>query len=72
MYEAVALGLHAIRISEWAGEIARGLNNVRVLVRDVPGEHNIKISAFEKWLARDGGSPQDMTARNRIRDILRS
>ena len=36
LYEAVALGLHSIKTAAWAGEIAEGLNTVRVLVRDVP------------------------------------
>lgn len=39
LYEAVALGLHSIRTSEWSGAIPEGLNSVRVLVRDVPVEH---------------------------------
>lgn len=71
LYEAVALGLHAIRSSEWTGAIPEGLSTVRVLVRDVPVEHNVRISAFQKWLTREGGSPRDVTARSRVRDILR-
>src|SRR5438105_3405455 len=56
LYEAVALGLHSIRTSSWAGEIPEGLNNVRVLVRDVPVEHKVKIGDFKKWLSREGGA----------------
>jgi hypothetical protein len=71
LYEAVALGLHSIKTAEWSGEIAEGLNTVRVLVRDVPVEHRVKISAFQKWLCRSDGSPHEISVRKRIQDILR-
>ncbi len=71
LYEAVALGLHSIRTAEWSGEIPEGVNAVRVLVRDVPVEHKVPIGAFQKWLTRSGGSPRDISARNRIQEILR-
>ena len=36
LYEAVALGLVAIREQDWAGEIAEGMNTVDVSVTTVP------------------------------------
>ena len=71
LYEAIALGLLAIRTSEWTGQIPQGLNKVRVLVRDVPVEHTVTIGAFEKWLSRQGGAPRDIMARKRVQEILR-
>ena len=71
LYEAVALGLAAIRGNEWVMGIAEGLNVVRVRVTDIPVEHEVKRSEFTKWLERKGGkSPREASDRSRIRDIL--
>jgi hypothetical protein len=70
LYEAVALGLAAIRGNEWVVGIAQGFNPVRVRVTDVPVEHEVKLMDFTKWLERKGGSPREVSDRNKIRDIL--
>jgi len=70
LYEAVALGLRAIKKSSWAGEIPEGLNTVTVHILDDPIEHTVQIQTFKKWLARDGGSPSDKMARVKVREIL--
>jgi hypothetical protein len=70
LYEAVALGMAAIRTDEWVTGIAQGLNPVRVRVMNVAVEHEVKLGDFTKWLDRDGGSPREMTERKRIRSIL--
>jgi hypothetical protein len=70
LYEAVALGLAAIRGSEWAGQIADGLNTFQVSVTDVPVTHTVKVGDFNKWLNRTGGSPREMVDRSHIRQLL--
>jgi hypothetical protein len=70
LYEAVALGMAAIRTDEWVNGIAHGLNPVKVRVMNVPVEHEVKLMDFTKWLDRTGGSPREMTERKRIRTIL--
>ena len=70
LYEAVALGLAAIRTDQWVTGIAQGLNPVKVRVMNVAVEHEVKIQDFTKWLDRSGGSPREITDRNRIRSIL--
>jgi hypothetical protein len=70
LYEAVAQGLAAIRGNEWVGEIAKGFNVVKVSVADVRVEHEVKLGDFTKWLERTGGSPRDVSQRQRIRSIL--
>jgi len=70
LYEAVAQGLAAIKGQEWVGEIADGLNVVRVSVVPVRVEHEVKMMDFTKWLERKGGSPREMCDRHRIRSIL--
>ncbi|MGC1687376.1 MAG: hypothetical protein WA734_17250 [Candidatus Acidiferrales bacterium] len=70
LYEAVALGLAAIRSSDWVDGIPEGLNAVTVEVRDAPVEHSVRLSDFLKWLDRSGGTPLEITTRNRARSIL--
>jgi hypothetical protein len=70
LYEAVAQGLAALQGNEWVAEIARGLNVVKVSVADVRVEHEVRLLDFTKWLDKKGGSPREMTDRNRIRSIL--
>ena len=70
LYEAVALGLVAIREQDWPGEIADGLNTVDVSVTTVPVLHSVRMQDFNKWLSRKGGTPNDISQRKHIRRIL--
>ena len=70
LYEAVALGMAAIRTDEWVNGIAQGLNPVKVRVTNVPVEHEVKLMDFTKWLETTGGSPREISHRNRIKSIL--
>src|SRR5438270_4590089 len=71
LYEAVAQGLAALRGNEWVAGIAEGFNVVKVSVADVRVEHEVKLGDFTKWLERTGGSPRDLSQRQRITTILR-
>jgi hypothetical protein len=68
--EAVAQGLAAIRANEWVAGIAQGLNVVKVAVADVRVEHEVKLKDFTKWLEKNGGSPREVSDRQKIRSIL--
>jgi hypothetical protein len=70
LYEAVALGLAALRGNEWVAGIADGLNVVKVSVADVRVEHQVRLQDFTRWIEKAGGSPRDVSDRNRIRSIL--
>jgi hypothetical protein len=70
LYEAVALGLVAIREEDWTGEIAEGLNTVEVSAMTVPVTHSVTIQNFRTWLDRSGGTPAGITQRNRVRRIM--
>jgi hypothetical protein len=70
LYEAVALGLAAIRGNEWVMGIAQGLNSVQVCAKDVPVLHSVQLKDFTAWLDRTVGSPTDVSKRERIKDIL--
>jgi hypothetical protein len=71
LYEAVALGLKAIRRHDWVGELSEPFGTIRVSVTSIPVEHIVKLRDFTSWLERTGGSPKDVTARSHIREILR-
>ena len=70
LYEAVALGLAAIRGEEWADQIPEGLNRVEVTVTPVPVTHSVTMQDFRKWLDCTGGAPKEVTHRESIRRIL--
>jgi hypothetical protein len=70
LYEAVAQGLAAIRGNEWVSWDRPGLNVVTVSVADIRVEHEVKLMDFTKWLDRTGGSPREVSDRQRIRSIL--
>jgi len=70
LYEAVAQALATLQGNEWVEEIARGLNVAKVSVADVRVEHEVKLLDLTKWLDKKGGSPREITDRNRIRTIL--
>ena len=70
LYEAVALGLAAIRRDDWVVGIPEGLNTVKVRVSDVAVEHSVKLADFLRWVERKGGSPREKTDRGRIREIV--
>lgn len=70
LYEAVALGLAAIRGNEWVAGIAQGLNSVQVCAKDVPVVHSVQLKNFTAWLERTAGSPTDISKRSRIKNIL--
>jgi hypothetical protein len=69
LYEAVALGLTAIRKSSWVEDIAQNFE-VRVTVRDTPVEHSIAFRTFNQWLDRPGKTPKEIITRNKIKEIL--
>jgi hypothetical protein len=63
LYEAIALGLTAIRKSSWAEDIAENFE-VGVMVRDTPVEHSIAFRKFNQWLERPGKTPKEIMTRN--------
>ena len=70
LYEAVALGIAAIRRDERVTEIAQGLNTVKVRVTNVAVEHEIRLKDFASWLEKNGGSPREILDRQRIKAML--
>src|ERR1039458_9725107 len=69
LYEAVALGLSAIRGRDWV-EGLRDQFKVDVSVSEIPVHHSVEMKEFNSWLQRDGGAPRDLVQRKRARKIL--
>jgi hypothetical protein len=70
LYEAVALGLAAMRGDGWAGQGAEQFSTVQVSVTPAPVVHCVRMHDFEKWVNRTSGSPKEMAGRALIRSIL--
>src|SRR5882757_3393078 len=70
LYEAVALGLVALRGNDWVMGLANGTNTVQVSVVDIPIEHSVKVQDFNAWLQRTAGTPREISKRARIKTIL--
>lgn len=68
LYEAVARGIAALQAHSWTGDLVQG--SVRVMVKDTPVEHSVRLIDFNKWLAKPGGVPRDITQRQKLREIL--
>jgi len=70
LYEAVAAALATLQQDSWVGEIAQGLNTASVLVQQPPVKHEVKMKDFVSWLGRKGGSPAEVTLRERVTRML--
>jgi hypothetical protein len=69
LYEAVALGLKAIRGRDWV-EVLRDQFKVDVSVSEIPVRHSVDVREFNAWIEREGGPPKDLVQRKRARKIL--
>jgi hypothetical protein len=45
------------------------MNSLEVRLTNVVVEHEVRLTGFTKWLDRNGGSPEEMNDRTRIRSI---
>ncbi len=70
LYEAVAVGLKAMHGHDWVEPLSEQLATVKVAVTSVPVEHTVNLRDFVAWLRRTAGSPAEVTARKRVREIL--
>jgi hypothetical protein len=69
LYEAVALGLKAIRGRDWVEGLPDQFK-VGVSVSEIPVRHFVEMKEFNAWIAREGGKPRDLVQRKRARKIL--
>ena len=70
VYEAVALGLVALRQDEWVGEIGSGLTTISIVAQRPSVRHEIKARDFQSWLSRKNSSPAEVAVRARVEKLL--
>jgi len=70
LYEAVASALAALNQDIWVGEVPHGLNPISVLVQQPQVKHEVKMQDFLAWLGRKGGSPAEITLREKVARLL--
>jgi len=70
LYEAVAAALAAFREDEWVGQIGNGLTTVSVTVHQPAVAHQVRIQDFLKWLRKKGGSPAEVSLREKLGKML--
>ena|ERR1700733_91619 len=70
LFEAVALGLKALRGNQWVAGIPDGFAPVKVRVIDIPVDHEVRLKDFTSWLERQGHTPKEVMDRRKIREIL--
>jgi hypothetical protein len=70
LFEAVAMGMKAIRGNQWVAGVPDRFAPVKVRVIDIPVEHEVQLKDFTRWLERLGNSPKDVMDRKKIREIL--
>lgn len=71
LYEAVALGIMAIRGHDWVGETGGDFSTVKVSVIPIPIERTVQIRKFTQWIEKTGGSPREVLDRDRVRATLK-
>ncbi|HET9402652.1 MAG TPA: hypothetical protein VFO34_17025 [Candidatus Acidoferrales bacterium] len=70
LFEAVALGLAALRRHEWIEGIHHSSGLVKVSVADVRVEHEVMLKDFLSWLESLGKFPREIVRRQKVRAIL--
>lgn len=71
LYEAVTLALRAFRQNSWVDEIAGGFNVIQVVVKEPELKHKVVMRDLERWLSVHGGSPKEVSVKNRVRTLLK-
>ena len=69
LYEAGALALKQFRRSDWSREASFETGTLRVQVCE-SNFYNLLVADLEQWLKKSGGSPREMTMRDKIRNKL--
>ncbi len=69
LFEAGALALQQFRRADWSREASLDAATLRVEVCESTFYH-LKVAELEAWLKRTGGSPRDVTIRQRVKSRL--
>jgi hypothetical protein len=70
LYEAVGLAIDRFRRCEHVRYDPQGLHEFIVESREPGTEHRLTRNMFDAWLRRPGGSPADVSRKNRLKQLL--
>jgi hypothetical protein len=69
MYEAAALGLRALKRSDWVDVIGPA-TRITIQVHQPPVEHFLIYAQLMRWLDGSGTTPAEVLKRKRLKDLL--
>ena len=70
LYEALARGVSALRASPWVDRSIEFAAFTVTILEQAPVTHKIEMKQLRQWLAARGTSPAQITAKDRVREIL--
>lgn len=71
VYLAAARGLAELRRHGWVGEIAAGVNIIRVVIHESrEATHGVSYRKLVDWAHRTAGGPAESTRRALVRQVL--
>jgi len=71
LYDAVARGLHVLRLNDWVDGIHQN-STITIAVKEPEVEHRVRIKDFENWLASNGKSPAEQALKSDLRSLLKT
>ena len=69
LYEAAALGLKALKQSDWVETLGPG-TRIDIEVLEPPVAHFLMLAQLQRWLDGVAGSPADLLKKKRLRELL--
>jgi hypothetical protein len=70
LYEAVGLAIARFKRDAHIEFEPAGLVDFTVEPRDPTASHKVTRRKFDEWLSRNGGKPQEVARRGRVREAL--
>jgi hypothetical protein len=71
MYEAAAMGLKALKRSDWIEVIAPG-TRITIQVHEPPLEHFMMFAQLTRWLEGGSSNPAEALKKKKLKELLAS
>lgn len=72
LYEAAVRGIRALRADDWSNEGSYWTGCFEIVVKAPEVKHKVFAKELHAFLGRTGGSPREITARQKLKEILDS
>jgi len=70
LFEAAALALRGFRDDSWSAEGSHWTGALDIVVQQQAVTHKVSLEKFHAFLEGKGGSPRDVTRRQKLNQIL--